>query len=72
MKVYVVMGSWEYDGFDDTKMKIFTDKLDAEVYKQELEDTVKINKTYYDFVHVLEKTLYTEKTVVREVSNMDK
>ncbi len=63
MKVYVVMGSWEYDGFDDTKMKIFTDKLDAEVYKQELEDTVKINKTYYDFVHVLEKTLYTEKTI---------
>ena len=64
MKVYVVMGSWEYDGFDDTKMKIFTDKLDAEVYKQELENTEYLeNKTYYDFVHVLEKTLYTEKTI---------
>ena len=64
MKVYVVMGSWEYDGFDDTKMKIFTDKLDAEVYKQELEDRELVPDTpYYDFVHVLEKTLYTEKTI---------
>lgn len=64
MKVYVVMGSWEYDGFDDTKMKIFTDKLDAEVYKQELEnEMVSPTTPYYDFVHVLEKTLYTEKTI---------
>ena len=64
MKVYVVMGSWEYDGFDDTKMKIFTDKLDAEVYKHELEDRELVPDTpYYDFVHVLEKTLYTEKTI---------
>ena len=64
MKVYVVMGSWEYDGFDDTKMKIFTDKLDAGVYKQELEDRELVPDTpYYDFVHVLEKTLYTEKTI---------
>jgi hypothetical protein len=64
MKVYVVMGSWEYDGYDDTKMKIFTDKLDAEVYKQELEnEMVSPTTPYYDFVHVLEKTLYTEKTI---------
>ena len=64
MKVYVVMGSWEYDGFDDTKMKIFTDKLDAEVYKQELESRDLVPDTpFYDFVHVLEKTLYTEKTI---------
>ena len=64
MKVYVVMGSWEYDGYDDTKMKIFTDKLDAEVYKQELENRELVpNTPYYDFVHVLEKTLYTEKTI---------
>ncbi len=64
MKVYVVMGSWEYDGYDDTKMKIFTDKLDAEVYKQELENETSYPDTpYYDFVHVLEKTLYTEKTI---------
>ena len=64
MTVYVVMGSWEYDGFDDTKMKIFTDKLDAEVYKLELENRELVpNTPYYDFVHVLEKTLYTEKTI---------
>jgi hypothetical protein len=64
MKVYVVMGSWEYDGFDDTKMKIFTDKLDAEVYKQELGGRELVpNTPYYDFVHVLERELYTEKTI---------
>ena len=65
MKVYVVMGSWEYDGFDDTKMKIFTDELDAGVYKKQLEDRELVPDTpYYDFVHVLEKTLYTEKTII--------
>jgi hypothetical protein len=64
MKVYVVMGSWVYDGYDDTQMKIFTDKLDAEVYKQELEnEMLSPNTPYYDFVHVLERTLYTEKTI---------
>ena len=64
MKVYVVMGSWEYDGYDDTKMKIFTDKLDAEVYKKELEGRDLVPDTpFYDFVHVLERTLYTEKTI---------
>ena len=58
MKVYVVMGSWEYDGYDDTQMKIFTDKLDAEVYKQELEhEMLSPDIPYYDFVHVLEKTI---------------
>ena len=63
MTVYVVMGSWEYDGYDDTQMKIFTDKLDAEVYKQELEnEMLSPDIPYYDYVHVLEKTLYTEKT----------
>ena len=64
MKVYVVMGSWEYDGYDDTKMKIFTDKLDAEVYKKQLEDRDLVPDTpFYDFVHVLERKLYTEKTI---------
>ena len=37
MKVYVVIGGWEYEGYHDDKMEIFTDKLDAEVYKLELE-----------------------------------
>ena len=65
MKVYVVMGSWEYDGYDDTEMKIFTDKLDAEVYKKELEDRELVpNTPFYDFVHVLERKLYTEKTII--------
>jgi len=64
MKVYVVMGSWEYDGYDDTKMKIFTDKLDAEMYKKKLEDRDLAPDTpFYDFVHVLERTLYTEKII---------
>ena len=64
MTVYVVMGGWEYEGYHDDKMKIFTDKLDAEVYKQELEDRELVPDTpYYDFVDVMEKTLYTEKTI---------
>ena len=64
MLVYVVMGSWEYDGYDYTNMKIFTDKLDAEVYKQELENEIfSPNTLYYDYVDVLEKTLHTEKTI---------
>lgn len=64
MKVYVVMGGWEYEGFDEDKMEIFTDKLDAEVYKLELEkkDLV-LDTPFYDYVDVLEKTLHTEKTI---------
>ena len=71
MKVYVVIGSWEYEGYHDDKMKIFTDKLDAEVYKLELEKDginqrtpskwggLGINQStpFYDYVDVIEKTL---------------
>lgn len=64
MKVYVVMGGWEYEGHHDDEMKIFTDKLDAEVYKLELEQKDLVSGTpFYDFVDVIEKTLYTEKTI---------
>ena len=64
MKVYVVMGGWEYEGYHDDEMKIFTDKLDAEVYKLELEKKHLASSTpFYDFVDVIEKTLYTEKTI---------
>ena len=64
MKVYVVMGGWEYEGHHDDEMKIFTDKLDAEVYKLELEKKDLVSGTpFYDYVDVMEKTLYTEKTI---------
>ena len=64
MKVYVVMGGWEYEGIHEDKMEIFTDKLDAEVYKLELkkEELVPGNP-FYDYVNIMEKTLHTEKTI---------
>ena len=64
MKVYVVMGGWVYEGHGVDTMKIFTDKLDAEVYKLELEkkDLV-LGTPFYDYVDVVEKTLHTEKTI---------
>ena len=64
MKVYVVMGGWEYEGYHEDKMEIFTDKLDAEVYKLELETKDLVSGTpFYDYVDVMEKTLHTEKTI---------
>ena len=46
------------------KMEIFTDKLDAEVYKLELEKKALVAGTpFYDYVDVMEKTLHTEKTI---------
>ena len=63
MLVYVVMGGFEYEGHDVGEMKIFTDKLDAEVYKLELEKKDLVSGTsFYDYVDVLEKSLCTEKT----------
>ena len=63
MKVYVVMGGWEYEGYGVNKMGIFTDKLDAEVYKLELEKKDLVGTPFYDYVDVMEKTLHTEKTI---------
>ena len=64
MKVYVVMGGWEYEGEDVDEMKVFTDKLDAEVYKLELEKKDLVSSTpFYDYVDVIEKTLHTEKII---------
>lgn len=64
MYVYVVMGGWEYEGHDNDTMCIFTDKLDAEVYKLELQKKALTPITpFYDFVHIIKKRLYTEKTI---------
>ena len=64
MLVYVVMGAWEYEGHDVDEMKVFTDKLDAEVYKLELEKKDLVSGTsFYDYVDVFEKPLCTEKTI---------
>lgn len=58
MLVYIVMGAWEYEGHDVDEMKIFTDKLDAEVYKLELEKKdIASGTSFYDYVDVLEKTI---------------
>jgi hypothetical protein len=63
MKLYVVMGGWEFEGYDN-EMEIFTDKLDAEVYKLELEKKDLASGTpFYDYVDVMEKTLHTGKTL---------
>ena len=63
MKLYVVMGGWEYEGQDIDRtdhMEIFTDKLDAEMYKGELQKKKLGHCLFYDFVDIIEKTLYTE------------
>ncbi len=57
MKAYVVMGGWEYEGHDIDRMKIFLDKLDAEVYKLELQKKKLVKRPYYDFVDLIEKTI---------------
>ena len=50
-KVYVVMKGYDYEGYTDWEMEVFTNKVDAEAYAQS------IKTEYVDYVSVFERVL---------------
>jgi hypothetical protein len=59
MKVYVVVGGWEYEPVDYPSMKVFTRLSDAESYKIELEGMLLGDLyPYYDFASIKASVLY--------------
>ena len=50
-KVYVVMKGYDYEGYTDLDMKVFSNKVDAEAYAQS------IKTEYVDYVSVFERVL---------------
>lgn len=57
MKVYVVLGGWEYEGCDECSAKVFTDRnaanaYGASIWKETCDDSVVFS---YDFYRVVER-----------------
>ena len=50
-KVYVVIKGYDYEGYTETDLKVFSNLADAEAYAQS------IKTEYVDFVDILEREL---------------
>ena len=57
MKVYIAAGGWNYEGWHDESIRVFTDKTKADEYAKTLVTTDNEWEYAYDYYEVVEKEL---------------
>ena len=56
--VYVVMGGWDYEGYDTDSVRVFATIEAAQVYAEQLESDINsMGNPRYDYSNIIERSV---------------